>query len=214
MYRLFCPILLTVSQAFLAGALPAPRFISKSNYFLPRKSGMSSSDLWTDVCLSLLGAHGQRFEVGPPLITSYPNGNPFANPSTTYFFTPAVTATELESTISTPLSSGVNADPNPDSHPGGVAHDGEYSSTITFVDPHLSIQTITLTSLNSSQTATSTLENQSSLSPTGVRLVLSMRVSLLTKAEHYYHARDRRKSSSAAVSHECSDTLVRDYSAS
>ncbi|KAK5218315.1 endo-1,3-beta glucanase [Exophiala xenobiotica] len=95
------------------------------------------------------------------MITSYPNGNPFTNPSTTYIYTPAVTATEPESTASTPLTSGVNADPNTDSQ------SSEYSSTITFVDPHLSIQTVTLTSLNSSQTATSTLENQSSLSATG-----------------------------------------------
>jgi hypothetical protein len=142
------------------------------------------------------------------MITSYPDGNPFTNPSTTYIYTPAVPATEPESTASTPLTSGVNADPNTDSQ------SSEYSSTITFVDPHLSIQTVTLTSLNSSQTATSTLENQSSLSATGVRRVVSMPVTLLTKAEHYYHARNGRKSSSTAISHKYSDCLVRNYSAS
>ncbi|KIW39476.1 uncharacterized protein PV06_08087 [Exophiala oligosperma] len=126
MPRRFCPILLTLSQIFLAGALPAgPRFIN---------------------------ALGHHFEVGPPLFASFPDGNPFTNPFTTYVYTPHASATEPP--------------PAASSQPDAVAHE-EGSSTITFGDPHLSVQTFTVTSLNSSQIPTSTLENQSSLAPTG-----------------------------------------------
>ncbi|KAK4948609.1 endo-1,3-beta glucanase [Elasticomyces elasticus] len=85
MYNIWCPILLTVSQAFLAGALHTPR---------------------------IFGVNGQSYEVGPP------------------------------------ITANANAQ--------------SYSSTITFVDPHLSIQTVTVTSLPASQTAATSFDNQTS----------------------------------------------------
>lgn len=172
MPRLLCPVLLTLSQVFLAGALPAgPRFISKYHH----SRLIYRERVWNYklICMPLdLVAEGRRFEVGPPLFASFPDGNPFTNPFTTYVYTPHGSATAPPTAASSSLDAAISSVVTASSQPGGVAHEVGQPSTITFGDPHLSIQTFTVTSLNSSQIPTSTLENQSSLAPTGVRFFL------------------------------------------
>lgn len=174
------PFLLTISQAFLAGALPAPRIFGQSRN-LGRDcddedhSSLSHGELLTSVFLTP-GAHAAFFTDGPPFATSYPNGNPFTNtlihwnwvPRSMASATVASPSLSYETAATTTVTGGTPSGLN-----NGVATDGTepstYMSTITFVDPHLSIQTVTVTQLSSSQNPTVTSASQSFPDTSGVR---------------------------------------------
>jgi hypothetical protein len=105
----------------------------------------------TDISFIRSGVDGHYFRIGPPMSTSYPNGDPFTDVSAHYIYTPRSTATD-----------GVAA-ANEDS-----TSTSTYSSAVTFVDPNLSIQTVTITSLPVSQSPTSISTNQTFGVTTGV----------------------------------------------
>ena len=129
MHLRWSPVWLTILQAFLAGAFPAPRFFGWFRRPNP--------NFWTWTHDSY--AH--------EILTSSP------------LYSGVVADSSIDSSVaSTPSPSG---DPSATTSPG-------YTSAITFVDPHLSIQTVNVTSLPSSQVPTVTSANQSSPDTTGV----------------------------------------------
>lgn len=171
------PILLTVSQAFLAGALPAPRYFGQlgnpENDGNNQGYGKSPNDILT----LYSGAGASWFTYGPPHSTSYPDGDPFTIPGARWDFRPDATASG-EAPASPTIGNGdhVNTDSGarPGSNDGYPSYDGDpgsqsYTSAITFADPHLSIQTVTITALPSSQEPTVTSARQNSPDTSGVR---------------------------------------------
>ncbi len=123
--------------------------------------------------------------------TSFPDGDPFTDLSAAYVYTPRSTATPGVATANENLTST-----------------STYSSTVTFVDPQLSIQTVTITILPASQTPTSISTNQTFGVTTGVSLLWWRPGHSLTDSVHHHHAGDWWEPSSAAFSNQYPVRLI------
>lgn len=215
MQKRWTPILLTISQAYLAGAFPAPQYFGQSgnppdpDCDTPQNLGPAHS--LTSITQTS-GANGAAaFTHGPPIENSYPQGNPFhgsgsgpanqPNQPGGASSWPAPAPSHWDSPSSPQESSSGQAfgpplptygpstppaTPNGDhgTGPGGNsggapdwnnnvadnAHEtwaSQWSSEITFVDPHLSLQTVTMTDVPSSQAPTITSASQNYPDTTG-----------------------------------------------
>lgn len=212
MQKRWTPILLTVSQAYFAGALPAPQFFGQSGNPQDPDCNLPQSALPNHSLTSIIlpsGANGAAaFTHGPPIENSWPQGNPFQSsaplpsnqpnqpdfvssgpsPAPSQWGNPSF---PQESSISQatdlPLPSygpspspatpsgdhGANFGGNPGSNPGwnnGMANNGH---EFTYVDPNLSIRTVTMTDLPASQAPTVTSASQNFPDTTGVSLYQS-----------------------------------------
>ncbi|KAJ4530105.1 endo-1,3-beta glucanase [Exophiala dermatitidis] len=161
---MFAPKLAGLVLAFLAGALPAPRITGQSDSPDSECQGQGHSSTFQDESLTsrslAVGAHGAFFTDGPPWSTSFPDGNPFSNTLATWRWVPRSTTSSTEApTSSVSSDTAVYTSQTSDS--------STYESTITFVDPHLSFQTVTVTSIVSSQNPTVTSASQSSPDTSG-----------------------------------------------
>ncbi|KIW63205.1 hypothetical protein, variant [Phialophora macrospora] len=141
--------LLTLSQAFLAGAFPIPWFVgaqTASPIDSPADSAPYSDDgPSVPPSSSSFAPDATPIQPDSSDSTSYPNEDPSAAPSSSSF-APDTTPTQPDSIDS--------ASPS-------------YTSTITFTDPHLSIQTVNITDIPSSQDPTLTSAKQSFPDTTG-----------------------------------------------
>ncbi|KIX04096.1 uncharacterized protein Z518_07649 [Rhinocladiella mackenziei CBS 650.93] len=180
MFSKWVPIVLTVSQVFLAGALPAPRFDGPPGNPDPacddQFQGPSGDDLLTS-SLPSLGVDTAFFTRRPLRSTSYPDGNPFSDSSATWNIQPSSPVSDRVAPASSTW--GTAADFNGNSggpqnwnseivDDGGASQSQIYRSAITFVDPHLSIQIVTVTAIPSSQSPTVTSASQSVPDTSGV----------------------------------------------
>jgi hypothetical protein len=182
MHSRWIPSLLTISQALLAGALPAPRPFGQLDSPADSKcsgaEGPSHTPLLTSRTIPV-GVDASLHTFGPPFETSYPAGkNPFAGPGPYPPFVPnfnirptqfaSVTQTSPTPPTEVPTTSSL------DQASGGATeqHSKRYTSEITYVDPHLSMQTVTLTDLPSSQEPTITSASQNFPDTTGVSALM------------------------------------------
>lgn len=175
-------LLLTGSQAFLAGALPAPRFPGQSWRPDPDCDEQGKGPNWNGVLTGSVpysGAHAISPTYDSFPSNSYPNSDPFTSPSATW--NPQSDGAVSTSADSPPFSSGTAGDDNSvTSDPptvstdlpadgGGEGTSSNYTSAITFTDPHLSIQTVTISAVPSSQVPTTTSPTQNTPDTSGVR---------------------------------------------
>jgi hypothetical protein len=265
MQKRWTPILLTMSQAYLAGALPAPQFFGQlrnpSDLDCDISQYFPHDELLTFV-FSFPGANGASFTHGPPLDNSYPQGNPHQGPGSYPSFQPnppnfdapgsAPAASQWGNpsfpqessawqpsgpSFPSPAPSSPPAAPNgdqwgnPGGNPGGstggnpggspswnndIPANGDnswvphYSSEITYVNPNLSLQTVTVTELPSSQIPTVTSASQNYPDTTGVspaQSTVSVSNVLIFEVGESY-TRDRRKSPFAAIPYRTPNRLV------
>ncbi|KIW94756.1 uncharacterized protein Z519_04733 [Cladophialophora bantiana CBS 173.52] len=170
--------LLTILQVLFASASPVRRFYGPSRYLDP-ECGRGDQDLYI---AELLTPSSNYPGADAALITDdlqptlHPDGSSPITSSPRSIVVPG--ATWAIADLLTPPPAGTVSDVSTDSDAGPyskdmlVASDGDtesqsYSSAITFADPQLSVQTITITALPSSQVPTVTSASQSFPDTTG-----------------------------------------------
>lgn len=212
MHTSWAPVVLTLSQAFLAGALPARRALGQSNRHFERDCDCddqlhpSFDDDTLTSPIQVTAADGETFIRGPPWQTSYPDGIPD-------FFPTLQPTTNDDAAISTQPSSPLESStvptitdqsygPSTSTIPAAETTGSSaatsaiisptYTSEITYVNPNLSFGTATITDLPSSQDPTATSAENPYPDTTGVSLTSLAPPSLLTNVVHQHHPPNRR----------------------
>jgi hypothetical protein len=167
MHPRWTPSLLIISQALLVGALPAPRQSGQLDISTDSKCNETETPFSDQLLTSRAensGVVAVVHTLGPPIETSYPAGkNPFAGPGPYPPFVPNFNIKPTQASQISETESSVTSSPT-------GQHSRRYTSEITYLDPHLSIQTVTITDLPSSQEPTVTSASQSNPDTTGVRI--------------------------------------------